>query len=127
MKENIEKISKAERYLASIEGKPHAEKNIGQYYVPCAILIEAYKEALMNAIKPSHKHLSARNEYGLISRNRGVFVSHLASTYSIEKEMSLEDGLKLQISALKGKPNKAFVRGIVASAEKYLVNKAKTA
>jgi len=116
-------LKKALNFLESMGDKPYGEKNVSQYERACAVLIDVYKDAIKNAIKPKHKHLSSRNDY-MMFKDYGIFKNHMSNSYALEAQVTLKRALELQIQAHKGKPNKTFVNALVNSCEKYLSSKA---
>ena len=117
-------LKKALNFLQSMGDKPYGDKNVSQYERACAVLIDVYKDAIKNAIKPKHKHLSSRNDY-MMFKDYGIFKNHMSNTYALEAQISLKRAVELQIQALKGKPNKTFTNELVNSCEKFLSNRAK--
>ena len=47
-------LNKALDFLRNVGDKPYGDKNVSQYDRACAVLIDVYKDAIKNAIKPKH-------------------------------------------------------------------------
>ncbi len=117
-------LNKALDILRNIGDKPYGDKNVSQYDRACAVLIDVYKDAIKNAIKPKHKHLSSRNDY-MMFKDYGIFKNHMSNSYALEAQVTLKRALELQIQAHKGKPNKTFVNAFVNSCKSIYLQKLK--
>lgn len=120
---NKERLEKAKKFLEGVSSAPHGQKNASLYENVCATTIVVYKEHLKKAIKPSHKFLSAGNDYINLDtwNKKGRVYNNLVSTYATEKNITLQQIMELQVACLQGKPSKRFINGLISSTEKYLV------
>jgi len=118
------RLEKAQAFHDSIKTKSYATNSISRYEASCNVLIDTYRDAIKSSITPKHKHLSSRNDY-MLFKNYGVLKLHLINSYALESELSLLKGVELQVDALKGKPSKKFINGLLKSCESFLDKKAK--
>tara|TARA_B100001093_G_C26798439_1_gene1002267 strand:+ start:1406 stop:1792 length:387 start_codon:yes stop_codon:yes gene_type:complete len=119
---NQYKLQSAERYLASITGKPHAAKNASNYWTTCKMLIDAYKEKLSASVLKKHKHLATKN---LTGNYGNPLYANMNSTYVVEKKLTLLDVQTMYVNALHGKFDKKFIKELLDSTENYFAEEAK--
>jgi hypothetical protein len=121
-KNNDNKLQSAERFLASLTGKPHADKNASNYWTTCKMLIDAYKELLSASVLKKHKHLATKN---LTGNYGNPLYANMNSTYVVEKKLTLLNVQTMYVNALHGKFDKKFVKELLDSTENYFAEEAK--
>jgi hypothetical protein len=120
---NEHAIASAERYLASITGKPHADNNATLYWTTCKMCVDAYKELLTSSLLKKHKYLATKDLKGRYSGNP-LYVN-MNSTYVVEKKLTLLNVQTMYVNALYGKFDKKFVKELLDSTENYFAEEAK--
>jgi hypothetical protein len=121
-KYNETKLQSAERVLASITGKAHANNNVSMYRVPSNMLIDAYRDKLAASVLKKHKELSKRD---LTKSYGNPLYANMSSTYAPEKGITFLQSQTMLVNALKGKFDKKFIKELLDSTENYLVQNAK--
>ena len=119
---NQYKLQSAERYLASITGKPHAKNNASQYWTTCKMCVDAYKEKLSASVLKKHKHLATKN---LTGNYGNPLYANMNSTYVVEKQLTLLDVQTMYVNALHGKFDKKFIKELLDSTENYFTEEEK--
>lgn len=123
-KYNETKLQSAERVLASITGRPHADNNVSMYRTPSNMLIDAYRDRLAASVLKKHKELSKRDLTKSANYGNPLY-ANMSSTYAPAKGITFLQSQTMLVNALKGKFDKKFIKELLDSTENYLVQDAK--